>query len=92
VVSSWIYVYRTGVYQFFEFICPSPFFALLSTRVTTRLFHTAVMTSAQDVDRIFLQAVLSRGLMSGELAKVLWERSIDVVNGKPLYPQFAIPS
>jgi len=41
------------------------------------------MVSAQDVDRVFLQAVLSRGLMSGELAKALWERSIDVVNGDP---------
>lgn len=40
------------------------------------------MVSAQDVDRVFLQAILSRGIMSAELAKALWERSIDVVNGK----------
>lgn len=45
-----------------------------------RVFITA-MISSQDVDRVFLQAVLSRGIMSGELAKVLWERSIGVVNG-----------
>ena len=39
------------------------------------------MASARDVDRVFLQAVLSRGLMSGDLAKVLWEKSINIVNG-----------
>ena len=40
------------------------------------------MISAQDVDRIFLQAVLSRGILSGELAKVLWEKSVSIVNGE----------
>jgi hypothetical protein len=37
--------------------------------------------SAADVDRLFLQAVLSRGLLSGSLAQTLWEKSIDAVNG-----------
>ena len=37
---------------------------------------------AADVDRLFLQAVLSRGLLSGSLAKSLWVKSIDVVNGR----------
>ena len=37
--------------------------------------------SAADVDRLFLQAVLSRGLLSATLAQSLWEKSIDAVNG-----------
>lgn len=36
--------------------------------------------SAADVDRLFLQAVLSRGLLSGKLAQSIWGKSIDVVN------------
>ncbi|KAF8797954.1 hypothetical protein BYT27DRAFT_7203644 [Phlegmacium glaucopus] len=36
--------------------------------------------SAADVDRLFLQAVLSRGLLSSTLAQSLWEKSIDAVN------------
>jgi hypothetical protein len=36
---------------------------------------------AADVDRLFLQAVLSRGLLSTTLAQFLWEKSIDAVNG-----------
>jgi len=39
------------------------------------------MASVRDVDRVFLQAVLSRGLMSGDLVKVLWEKSVSIVNG-----------
>jgi hypothetical protein len=38
------------------------------------------MVSANDVDRLFLQAVLSRGLMSTKLARVLWQRSVSAVN------------
>ena len=37
--------------------------------------------STADVDRLFLQAVLSRGLLSTKLAQSLWEKSIDAVNG-----------
>jgi hypothetical protein len=37
--------------------------------------------SAADADRLFLQAVLSRGLLSTKLAQSLWEKSIDAVNG-----------
>lgn len=55
-----------------------------------RVFITA-MISSQDVDRVFLQAVLSRGIMSGELAKVLWERSIGVVNGNFESPTHSRP-
>ena len=46
--------------------------------------HTSLGTmpvSAADVDRLFLQAVLSRGLLSTKLAQSLWEKSIDAVNG-----------
>jgi len=43
------------------------------------------MVSASDVDRVFLQAVLSRGLLSGDLAKVLWEKSVKAVNGTFLF-------
>lgn len=39
------------------------------------------MVSASDVDRLFLQAVLSRGVMSSKLAQLLWEKSIEAVNG-----------
>lgn len=38
------------------------------------------MVSANDVDRLFLQAVLSRGLMSTTLARVLWQKSVSAVN------------
>lgn len=45
--------------------------------------------SAADVDRLFLQAVLSRGLLSAKLAQSLWEKSIDAVNGiENLYISF----
>ena len=37
--------------------------------------------SAADVERLFLQAVISRGLLSAKLAQSLWEKSIDAVNG-----------
>ena len=39
------------------------------------------MVSANDVDRLFLQAVLSRGLMSTKLARILWQKSVGAVNG-----------
>ena len=38
------------------------------------------MVSTSDVDRLFLQAVLSRGVMSSKLAQLLWEKSIEAVN------------
>ncbi|KAK0459645.1 Nse1 non-SMC component of SMC5-6 complex-domain-containing protein [Desarmillaria tabescens] len=37
------------------------------------------MVSADDVQRVFLQAVLSRGVLSENLAKILWARSVQVV-------------
>ncbi|KAF8163230.1 Nse1 non-SMC component of SMC5-6 complex-domain-containing protein [Crassisporium funariophilum] len=37
------------------------------------------MVSASDVDRLFLQAVFSRGLLSTTLAQTLWEKSVNAV-------------
>jgi non-structural maintenance of chromosomes element 1 len=37
--------------------------------------------SPGDVQRLFLQAVLSRRVLSGDLAKVLWRKCIDAVKG-----------
>ncbi|KAK0483544.1 Nse1 non-SMC component of SMC5-6 complex-domain-containing protein, partial [Armillaria novae-zelandiae] len=37
------------------------------------------MVSADDVQRVFLQAILSRGVLSENLAKILWARSVEVV-------------
>ncbi|KAJ6630738.1 Nse1 non-SMC component of SMC5-6 complex-domain-containing protein [Mycena sp. CBHHK59/15] len=37
------------------------------------------MVSSGDVQRLFLQAVLSRGVLSGKLAQTLWEKSKDAV-------------
>ncbi|KAF8201687.1 Nse1 non-SMC component of SMC5-6 complex-domain-containing protein [Pholiota molesta] len=38
------------------------------------------MVSPADVERLFLQAVLSRAVVSSDLAHVLWAKSIDAVN------------
>ena len=53
-----------------------------ASTASTRILISSIMVSAQDVDRIFLQAVLSRGILSAELAKVLWEKSVSIVNSK----------
>ncbi|EGN95424.1 hypothetical protein SERLA73DRAFT_60158 [Serpula lacrymans var. lacrymans S7.3] len=37
------------------------------------------MVSSNDVQRLFLQAVFSRGVLSFKLAKILWEKCIDAV-------------
>lgn len=57
------------------------FFKLLVRLVASFLTMPVVAT---DVDRLFLQAVLSRGLLSATLAKSLWEKAIDAVNGTKL--------
>ncbi|PPQ86853.1 hypothetical protein CVT25_012572 [Psilocybe cyanescens] len=38
------------------------------------------MVSSGDVDRLFLQAILSRGVMSSQLAQVIWGKCIKAVN------------
>ncbi|KAG6814323.1 hypothetical protein H0H92_013448 [Tricholoma furcatifolium] len=38
------------------------------------------MASADDVQRIFLQAIFSRAVVSTKLAQILWEKSIEAVN------------
>jgi hypothetical protein len=37
--------------------------------------------NSKDVQRLFLQAVLSRGFISGKLAQTLWAKSKDAVMG-----------
>ena len=39
------------------------------------------MVSVDDVPRLFLQAILSRGLLSASLAQTLWVKSIAAVKG-----------
>ena len=39
------------------------------------------MVSPLDVQRLFLQSVLSRRVLSADLAKVLWKQSIEAVKG-----------
>jgi hypothetical protein len=36
--------------------------------------------SSSDVQRLYLQAILSRGLVSEALAKLLWKKCIEAVN------------
>ncbi|KIY50938.1 hypothetical protein FISHEDRAFT_38594 [Fistulina hepatica ATCC 64428] len=38
------------------------------------------MVSAKDMDRLFLQAVLSRGVVTAKLARILWGKCILAVN------------
>ena len=50
--------------------------------LSSTVFQALTMpVSAADVERLFLQAVISRGLLSAKLAQSLWEKSIDAVNG-----------
>ena len=39
------------------------------------------MVSSADVQRLFLQAVFSRGILSENLAQALWRKCIDAVKG-----------
>ncbi|KAG5653976.1 hypothetical protein H0H81_008844 [Sphagnurus paluster] len=47
------------------------------------------MVSIEDVQRVFLQAILSRGVMSAKLAQTLWARSVSAV--KAVDPNLDIP-
>ncbi|KAF8654195.1 hypothetical protein AX16_003723 [Volvariella volvacea WC 439] len=51
--------------------------AAAMTHSVTLPFQMVVKT--QDVQRLFLQAVLSRGMLSGELAQLLWKKCIHAV-------------
>lgn len=46
------------------------------------------MATAGDVQKLFLQAVISRRVVPIKLAKILWQKSIEAVNGSlfSLYP------
>jgi hypothetical protein len=41
----------------------------------------AAKPTVKDVQRLFLQAVLSRGVLSGKMAQTLWAKSKDAVMG-----------
>jgi hypothetical protein len=41
----------------------------------------AAKATVKDVQRLFLQAVLSRGVLSGKMAQTLWAKSKDAVMG-----------
>lgn len=40
------------------------------------------MAISGDLQRLFLQAVLSRGLLSGALAQIIWKKCIDAIRGQ----------
>ena len=42
------------------------------------------MVNSSDVQRLYLQAILSRGLVSEALAKLLWKKCLDAVSGTRL--------
>lgn len=62
---------------------------LLETRralqlVLLRAFSSniTIMVSSNDVQRLFLQSILSRGFLSEKLAMTLWTKSIEAVKGE----------
>ena len=50
------------------------------------------MVSSGDVQRLFLQSVISRRVLSADLAKALWKQSMETVKGTLLYPLSFIKS
>jgi hypothetical protein len=44
-------------------------------------FVSCSMVSSSDVRRLFLQAALSRRILSENLAKILWDKCKDAVKG-----------
>lgn len=46
------------------------------------------MVSSDDAQRLFLQAILSRGILTGKLAQILWEKCIAAVTGYHLSSSF----
>ena len=62
--------------------------AVYSTRLASLLAtcfqHFSTMpVSSNDVQRLFLQAILSRRILSQKLAAKIWEKCIDAVKGAP---------
>ena len=43
------------------------------------------MVASGDVQRLFLQSVISRRVLSADLAKALWKQSIEAVKGTQLH-------
>ncbi|KAG6878709.1 hypothetical protein C0993_011524 [Termitomyces sp. T159_Od127] len=50
------------------------------------------MVSSGDVQRVFLQAILSRAIVSEKLAQTLWAKSIDVVNAADPELRLSLPT
>ena len=48
--------------------------------------------SRRDVERLFLQAILSRGVVSEKVAQLLRKKCIDAVNGELYSAFFTVPS
>ena len=57
------------------------------TRLGATLTLTTTMATAGDVQRLFLQAVISRCVVPIKLAKILWQKSIEAVNGSFFSPR-----
>ena len=51
-----------------------------------RVLYTVAMVSSDDVQRLFLQAVFSRRVLSADLAKALWKQSVEAVKGTLPHP------
>ncbi|KAH0583962.1 hypothetical protein H2248_009545 [Termitomyces sp. 'cryptogamus'] len=48
--------------------------------------------SSDDVQRVFIQAILSRAIVSRNLAQILWEKSIDAVNAAKPELELRLPT
>ncbi|KAI0302104.1 hypothetical protein BC826DRAFT_987272 [Russula brevipes] len=44
------------------------------------------MVTSLDVQRLFLQSIISRRVLSADLAKVLWKQCVEAVRGLVLCP------
>jgi hypothetical protein len=47
-----------------------------------RVLPPNIMVSSNDVQRLFLQAIFSRGFLSEKLAMTLWTKCVETVKGK----------
>lgn len=67
-------------------------FILYASRVFPSPFIMPI--SESDVEKLFLQAVLSRGIVSTKLAKILWKKSREAVKGScsSVVVELAVPN
>jgi hypothetical protein len=73
-----------------------PFIQNATTRSTNYSLPESTMSEPQvsrrDVERLFLQAILSRGVVSEKVAQLLRKKCIDAVNGEPNYAFLTVPN